>query len=144
MSVLTDFVIANENEAQAVAQSLNAAEQWPTLESRGIEPIKLAKLYCCISGANNAEEVVDGFSLLHTEDPKEGPWVMRIPANVLATFADFDDAALPRFSRLWAATEELRAENWTEEDAEQFIEEIQRHALKARGRKSSMLLRIGL
>src|SRR4051794_35001500 len=74
MGLLTDFVIAGEDEAAAIAAAVRPAERWPTLECKGVDVVKLSTLVAAATSRAADDELQDAFELA-AGDEAEGPWV---------------------------------------------------------------------
>lgn len=139
MGVLSDFVIADKSEAEAIGASDNPSS-WPTLTGwRGIESIKLSTLYCSITGETYTNDLQKSFSLVGG-DKIEGPWVFLFPEKVKDCFAKFNLARLDDVAKSWTATEEMKMDRWNAEDAGEFIKQITEHAKSASEQKKITFL----
>ncbi|HXS72651.1 MAG TPA: hypothetical protein VN725_01300 [Rhodanobacteraceae bacterium] len=143
MGIITDFVIALDSDAEAIGQSASPADQWPTVQAKGVETVKLASLYCVAIGTPYGKQIQRSFSLVGG-DKDEGPWVFQFPSEVLHAIASIDDARLPSVAKEWAATEELRRDGWAEGNATSFIVQLRAHAQQAIAGGLSMFLRLSL
>lgn len=143
MGILTDFVVATDNDAVAIGEAVRPADQWPTLESKGVETIKLSTLYCAATNAQYTDDIQASFSLVAGNE-EEGPWVFKFPPEILAAIAGIGQSDIPAIAASWAATEELQMDGWSKEDAAQFIKELQTYAQKALGSGASLFLWLSL
>lgn len=140
MGTLSDFVIAEPSESQAIGESFQPSEIWPTLTGwKGIESIKLSRLYCSMSGEEYSNDLQKSFELVGG-DKYEGPWVFQFPKHIQKSFAQFDLSKLGEVAAKWAATEELEMDRWSVDDAEQFIKQICEHAQKASDANKTLFL----
>ena len=64
MGILTDFVIADAGLGSEVGESIDPSEQWPTLQAKGVETIKLTTLYCAITGKTYHDDIQASFKLV--------------------------------------------------------------------------------
>lgn len=140
MGMLSDFVIAQPELAVEIGKSNRPSEQWNTLEGwKGIETIKLATLYCSITGKEYSSELMNSFKLLGG-DKEEGPWVFIFPENVTEALATLEENRFTEVAEKWAETEELKLDGWRVEDAKLFISQIVQHAKKAKSANKSLFL----
>lgn len=112
LRALTDFVIAREDEAESLGEAEDPADTWPTLEAKGVETVKLATL--CALAANDSDDAdafAGAFDLV-AGDPEEGPWILAVPAEIVAVLAGIPDARLASIASRWAETDELQMDGW--------------------------------
>ena len=110
MGVLTDVVIADEGEAEAVATERVPAKRWRGIDAKGIDQVKLATLWARLAQRGlDVESIVKlttDFAALF-EVSEEGPWVFRIPRPLVELLADLDDQGAVTTAVEWASTEEF-------------------------------------
>ncbi len=143
MGILTDFVIADVGYGNVVGESVNPSEHWPTLQSKGVETIKLATLFCAITGREYHNDIQASLELVGG-DKDEGPWVFEVPAEMLEAIARVDPLQIQRVASEWASTEELKMDRWSVDDAAEFIQELSAHARKAGDSAKSLYLWLSL
>ena len=143
MGILSDFVIADASSAQQIGESPNPATLWPTLQSNGVDNIKLATLYCLITGEKYSNDIAKSFALVGG-DREKGPWVFEFPSQILRSIAGVDPSRVSGLAETWAATEELRAHRFGVDDAADFICELSLHASRALQSGKSLFLRLAL
>lgn len=64
MGILTDFVIAKDEDAFAIGEASRTADSWPTLESKGVDPIKVATLYCSATNMEYTDDIQESFQIV--------------------------------------------------------------------------------
>ena len=148
MGVLSDIIIADPREAA----SINAAggahlKQWPCLESKGIDTIKLGTLSQILNN-RPVDDVnsVATFMMDGVLDQKsdEGPWVYLVPAELQSAIASLDDDAQEVVAEKWAGTEEFTLDQWQAADVEEYLQGLVTHARKARDAGKSLVLWMSL
>jgi hypothetical protein len=155
MGLLSDFVVADRSEAEAVATTLDR-KRWPSLQSKGFTPLEVGFLHFVLTGEDphaavspprfvkdpaTGEELpipvcvayIDNFTCL---DDRVEAWVHELPASLVGELADASglDAAAAR----WAEFEEL--EGADPEDLGAVLVDLQRLARLAREQKKTLLL----
>lgn len=130
MGMFTDFVIAADSEAAAIGESVRPADHWPTLESKGVETIKLATLHGLVTNTPYSNDIQAAFAFVAGNE-EDGPWVFKFPKDVQDALADIDEADIPALAARWAVTDEMHTDGWTEEEAARFIVELRAHARAA-------------
>lgn len=143
MGLLTDFVIAGEDEAGDLATAVRPAERWPTLECKGVEMVKISTLFAAATGTPPDDDLPGSFELAG-EGRDEGPWVFRIPENIAGAIAGIAPDELPAVAARWAATEELRLDGWSAGEAAEVIGQLRGHAKKAIEARSTLFLWLSL
>lgn len=140
MGVLTEIVVAEVAEAQEVLVGPRQT-RWTTLQLKDLDTIKLGTLAFILQDRDfkDVDAVVDysEFELL-ASDGEEGPWVFRIPDDLIISLTSTSDDSLAEASSKWAGTEELEMDGWSEQDASEVVGEIAGLA-KLAGAKSVLL-----
>jgi hypothetical protein len=140
MSTLSDFVIADREEGNVIGESFQPEEKWPTLSGwKGIEPIKLSTLYCCITGENYTNDLQASFSLVGGNQ-EEGPWVFLFPNKVQSALANINTDNINIIAEKWSKTEELEMDRWSQQEAAEFIQQLNKYANKANEENKSLFL----
>ena len=144
MGILSDFVIANSNEAKDIGVSLRPADSWQTLEGwKGIETIKLSTLFCSITGEQYTNDLQKSFPLVGG-NRDEGPWVFEFPEKILSCFSEISNSDIPSIAKKWVTTEELEMDGWSCSDAEMFIGQISEYAKIAETESKQLFLWLSL
>lgn len=143
MGMLSDFVIAGQDDGPAIGASDRPADTWATLEAKGVDMIKLSTLYCAATGAIYSNELQESFEFVGG-DEEEGPWVVKFPAQILSGVASISADQIDGVAAIWAQSEELRMGHWTTAEASQFIALLNVHAQKAIASGSALYLWMSL
>ena len=148
MGVLSDIIIAEKADAAAINAAGEAhRKQWASLESKGIDTIKLGTLYQIVHGRSLDD--MDFFSKFMQDATldkrsKDGPWVFLIPEELTSAVAALDEAQAEAVTNKWAATEEFEGDGWQFEDVEEYLQALVAHARKARDARKPLLLWMSL
>lgn len=147
MGVLTDVVIADEGEAEAVATERVPAKRWRGIDAKGIDQVKLATLWARLAQRGlDVESIVKlatDFATLF-EVSEEGPWVFRIPGRLVELLADLDDQHAATTAVAWASTEEFVLDRWDSGAVRSILDELRSLAREARAKKKSLLMWMSL
>lgn len=112
MSVVTNIVAAEDDEIEAVGESLHPANEWSGIELRDLDTGKIATLHCLLTG-----DLFDD-ALAHYEpvyvSAAEGAIVLRLADEVTVRLAELEEDALEQIAMEVAATEEFESEQWEE------------------------------
>lgn len=137
--MITDFVIAEPTQAPDIAAHVRPAQKWESLEGWKVDTVKISSLFSVLSG-----EAFDGTQVSQITylagSKRTGPVVLLIPDRVRDAFAAIDPEESSAIGRRWAQTDELKADNWANDDASRFVREIAGLAQRASRQKRSLLL----
>lgn len=139
MGVLTDIVVASEAEAGAVGRASVPSQQWPGMDAKGIDQIKLGMLLSLLSGEPYRDSLVDEFTFLW-EQSDDGPWVYRIPPCLVDRLSQLQGPELQRVAQEWARIEEFRLVNWKPADVEAVLRALVGLAEQARSQGKDLLM----
>ena len=126
MGILTDFFAATRAEVEAFDFGDLPRERFPTLELKGLDPVKMATLHTLLVGADldDVEAVVARIpEPIHEEDGGELV-VFQLADAVVRGLADLDDNGAARIAERWVATEEFKMDRWTREDVDWVLTEL--------------------
>ncbi len=143
MGVLTDILIVDEGEAEKVAAASAPTGRWKGMAAKGLDQVKLAKLWALLEDRSPADEPDEEFTLL-AQQSDEGPWVFRIPPALTELLARLDDGRVRSKARDWAAIEEFEADGWSGEEVRAALAELCGLAREATKQETSLLLWVSL
>ncbi len=126
LAILTDFFAATRAEVEAFDFAEMPQEHFPTVQFKGLDPVKMATLHTLLIGADihDVEAVVARMpEPLHEEDGGELV-VFALPDAVVRGLADLDDNGAARLAERWIATEEFKMEGWTRADMDPVLSEL--------------------
>jgi hypothetical protein len=122
MGVLSDLVAAPATDADRIAHSVKPAAEFGGIEIRGIDTVKFGTLNAILSGRSFEALLPEYDPVVTVSD--EGPWLFRLPTELvvrLASLAGGDERAV--VSR-WAATEEFALDGWSASDVARALDGI--------------------
>ena len=122
MQVLTNIVIGDSSDAEAIGASLCPVDEWRGIEIKGIDLAKIAMLQAVLTGQTFDEAFDEYRPILAASD--EGPWVFRFPDAPLEKLAALEEEALERVGEEWAATEEFEDNGYPVEEVQAVLEEL--------------------
>ena len=129
MGILTDLVIATDTDLAQVPEDEVPAGVLPAVDIKGIGLIEFATLRDIALGLE-FDPGLHAFPFVG-EETEEGPWVNRIPDDLVRHLAGLDDAALASVAARWAGTEELDRAGWNPEEAASRLRQIRAFAARA-------------
>ena len=105
MSILTDIVAADEDEVEAVGDSLQPVDEWSGISLRDIGIAKIATLHSLLTG----DLFEDAAALCEPVyiSPAEGALVLRLADELKDRLAKLDEESLDAVAAELAATEEF-------------------------------------
>lgn len=116
MSIFTDWLIAKEDEAPAVASIVTTEERsyddWPAICLQGIGEMELQALAEILRRHTNADRSTLGELLYRGSE--EGPFVAAVRADFIDLLASLTDQSMDRVAADWRSSEHLRA--WASAD----------------------------
>lgn len=139
MGLLTDFVIADDTDAEAICASNDHLNQWPSLEAKGVDNIKLAALWAALTTDADVESLEGDAFLIHMAD-KQGPWVFRLPDDLVEHLAALSPETITDVAARWSEHEELQYDGWTPDVAASFLGVLTLHAQRAVTENKPLLL----
>ena len=129
MGILTDLIMATEAELAAVPKDKVPFNVLPGVDVKGMGLVAIAMLYAIMTGTEFDPGLAD-FPFVG-EHPEDGPWANLLPDEFVRSLAQLDDPMLEDVAHQWAATEELRLENWSFEDVHSRLGEVRTLAQRA-------------
>ena len=140
--MLTDILIASKNEASTILEQYPQQKDWPSLELKGLDNIKLAALLEALGAAAEAPALEGEDCLVASH--KDGPWVFVLPAALRDLLANLPDGEFRAVAERWAAHEELAFDEWSADDVEPGIGMLKEQAKKGVASGKDLLLWMSL
>jgi hypothetical protein len=122
MGILTNIVAAEEDEVEAVGESLHPVDEWSGIEMRDIDTAKIATLHSLLTG-DLFDDAVAHYEPVYVS-AAEGALVLRLADETTARLAELEDEALADVAAELAATEEFEYADWEEEEIAAMIAEL--------------------
>jgi hypothetical protein len=119
MAILTNIVAAEEDEIEAIGDSLQPTDKWSGIALRDLTIPRLVTLHCVLSG-----DLYDDASALYEPiyvSAGEGALVVRIADPVGERLAELDEDALAAVSSELVATEDFETAGWDEEEVAEMV-----------------------
>ena len=143
MSILTDIVVANTEEASAVAEANVPSREWEGIDSKGIEHAKLAHLASILRREPYDPDFITQIQQL-AEGSEEGPWVFALPQDFVRNIAALDEGRIPEVALDWSKAEEFALDGWEPKAVESFLFQLHRIAASACLTDKSLLMWMSL
>lgn len=112
MAIVTNIIAAEEDEIEAIGESLHPVNEWSGFEMRDLDTAKIAMLHCLLTG-DLFDDAVAHYEPVYVSDA-EGAVVLRLADEVMARLAELDEEPIEQIAAELAATEEFESEVWEE------------------------------
>lgn len=122
MGILTNIVAAEEDEIEAVGESLHPVDEWSGIELRDVDSAKIATLHSLLTG-DLFDEAVAQYEPLYVS-AVEGALVLRLADEVAAKLAELDEEPLADVAAELAATEEFEYADWSEDEIAAMLADL--------------------
>lgn len=119
MGILTNIIAAEEDEIEAIGESLEPVAEWSGITLRDVGIAKIATLHCVLTG----DLFDDAYALYQPiyMSEAEGALVLRLADAAMERLGELDEEALDAFAAELVATEEFEASGWEEEDIVEML-----------------------
>lgn len=120
MAILTNIIAAEEDELEAVGESIEPAGEWSGMALRDFTIPKIATLHCVLTGAL----LDDAYALCEPSyySATEGTIVLQFAAELFDRLANLDEDALAAVSEELTATEEFEDAGWGDDEIAEMLE----------------------
>lgn len=122
MSVLTHIVAAEEDEIEAIGESLSPVDEWSGLQMRDVDTAKIATLHSLLTG-DLFDDAVAHYEPVYVS-PAEGAVVLRLADELAERLAALDESALDDVATELAATEEFEDIGWEAESIANLLADL--------------------
>ena len=141
--MLTDFVVADPSEAEAVSSSTTRSSTWPCFESKGLDNSVLAALWSALDPSADSSSL-EGEKHLIFMQGKGGPWVFNVPSELVAGLSVLSPSLLLQTAERWVEQPDLKRAGWRAPDVAPAIEALSAIASTAISKKKCLLLWMSL
>jgi hypothetical protein len=113
MAILTNIIAAEEDEVEAIGESLQPVDEWSGITLRDVNIARIVMLHCLLTGDLFDDAVV--FCEPIYISAAEGALVLRLADEVVARLVELDEDALDAVAAELAATEAFESAGWEDE-----------------------------
>lgn len=119
MAILTNIIAAEEDELEAVGESLEPTSEWSGIALRDFTIPRIATLHCVLTG----DLLDDAYALYEPSyfSAIEGAIVLQFSSGLFDRLANLDEEALAAVAEELMATEEFEDAGWDEEDITEML-----------------------
>jgi len=112
VGVLSDLVVAPVDDAEKVAHADVPSRAFGGIDIKGIDTVKFGTLHSLVTGRTFDEVLALYDPVVEVSD--DGPWVFRIPEELVERLAALSEEEGRTVAAKWAATEEFALSGWDE------------------------------
>lgn len=122
MTTLADLIVADGSQVQAIVASEYPLGEYPGVNVDGLSPLHIVTLHALRSGGES-EQLVAQYAPVAQGSP-EGPWLIKIPAELIASLPGIAPQDQPAVARDWAQAGQPLADGWTPQVAETYLAQL--------------------
>jgi hypothetical protein len=122
MGIVTNIIAAEDDEIEAIGESLHPVDKWSGIEMRDVDTAKIATLHSLLTG-DLFDDAVAHYEPVYVS-AVEGALVLRLADEVTARLAELDEEPLDQVAAELAATEEFESTGWEEEAIAAMLAEL--------------------
>lgn len=122
MGILTNIIAAEEDEVEAIGDSLQPADEWSGISLRDVSIAKIATLHSLLTG-----DLFDDAAALCEPvyiSPAEGALVLRLADELKERLVELDEETLDAVAAELAATEEFESAGWDENSVLEMLTDL--------------------
>ncbi|MDK9723711.1 MAG: hypothetical protein OEL88_02400 [Sterolibacteriaceae bacterium MAG5] len=138
MGILTNIVAAEDDEIEAVGESLRPVDEWSGIEKRDIDTGKIVTLHALLTG-DIFDDAAACYEPVYVSEA-EGAVVLRLADEVTMRLAELDEEALAAVAAELTATEEFEDAGWEEEAIADMLDELAELARLAESQGQALLV----
>jgi|ERR1017187_1783446 hypothetical protein len=122
MGIVTNIIAAEDDEIEAIGESLHPVDKWSGIEMRDVDTAKIATLHSLLTG-DLFDDAVAHYEPVYVSNV-EGALVLRLADEVTERLAELDEEPLDQVAAELAATEEFESTGWEEEAIAAMLAEL--------------------
>jgi len=142
MAVLTNFFVANVEDAEAIGTSAAPTDEFFSAKAGGLDPAKLGSLYAIASvSPYSADFMKDPSHLLY--EGASGVKIQLVPSDLVLSLCQIPDMGLPSVAKQWAATDGFKDDSkWTSDSVEEALKNFSEVCREALGEGKALMMYI--
>ena len=138
MEILVNIVAAEEDELEALGESLQPLEEWSGIQRRGLDTAKIVMLHCLLTG-EEFDLALTSYEPVYVAE-ESGTLVLRLADAALEKLAQLEEEALEQVADELAATEEFEVGQWEQEEVESLLIDLSDLARLAEAQGQSLFV----
>lgn len=113
MAILTNIIAAEDDEIEAIGESLHPAAEWSGIQLRDMDTARIATLHSLLTG-ELFDDAVGHYEPVYVS-ATEGALVLRLADELTVRLAELDEGVLDEVAAELAASEEFESADWGDE-----------------------------
>lgn len=122
MAILTNIIAAEEDEIEALGESLHPIDEWSGIEVRDVDTAKIATLHCLLTG-DLFDDAVAHYEPVYVSEA-EGAMLLRMADAVTERLAALEEDAFDAVAAELAETEEFESADWGDEEIAALLADL--------------------
>jgi predicted DNA-binding protein len=123
MGILVNFISADEDDLEAIGESLRPVDEWSGVEARDIDIAKLITLHTLLTG-EGVEDVMYAYEPVYGDVTGAPPLILRLPDEVKQRLAALQEESVEAVAEELAATEVFEYSQISFEEVEALIADL--------------------
>jgi len=119
MPSAADLILADPSEAPTIVASDYPLGTFKGVNIDGLDPLKLAALHSLLVHKPFGDVLRD-YRPIGQASP-EGPWLIRLPDELIAFLGKIAPPDQASVAAMWASTDQVQEEGWSQDNADQFL-----------------------
>ena len=119
MGSLADLIVATSSDAEAIVASEYPLGSFKGVNVDGLDPLQIVALHSVLAG-KELTELIGNYEPI-AAGSESGPWLVKIPEDLIATLANVSPDNQASIGNQWAALEPLLGAGWSEQDAVGYL-----------------------
>jgi hypothetical protein len=138
MGSLADLILATHSDVPDIVASDYPLGTFKGTNVDGLDPLMLAALHALLL-ERPVEEFADQYQPIAEASP-EGPWLVKIPSELLEHLSRIAPHDHEVYAEKWAGTSQLLADGWRTEEVEILLEPLILYAQSMSGSDKDLFL----
>ncbi len=122
MGSLADLIVASSNDAEAIVASEYPLGSFKGVNVDGLDPLQIAALHSVLAD-KTLEELLGNYEPI-AAGSDSGPWLVKIPEDLIATLANVSPDNQASIGNQWVTSDALQGAGWSEQDVAGYLAQL--------------------
>jgi hypothetical protein len=122
MESLADLILATLDDIKAIVDSDYPLGTYPGVNTDGLNPLHIVSLHEVMTDKDFGQ--LSGDYKPVAVGSTGGPWLIKIPAELIETLANIAPHDMAAMAALWASTDRIQEAGWSLQDAEHYFAQL--------------------
>jgi len=122
MGSLADLIVASSNDAEAIVASEYPLASFKGVNVDGLDPLQIAALHSVLAD-KTLEELLGNYEPI-AAGSDSGPWLVKIPEDLIATLANVSPDNQASIGNQWVTSDALQGAGWSEQDVSGYLAQL--------------------